>query len=99
MDKSKKIGLAIIGLLPLVLLARGVYVLVTGEYHGQPRYGDPIHLTGFEAYMTGSGLICLAFMLSFALSLEFGMDKRLAGLGSGVFLVGAIVSFWLSFWK
>lgn len=97
LERKNKIGLALIGLLPLVLLARGLHTLFTGEYHGQPRFGAAIHLTGFEAYMAGTAYVFLALMVACAMLLELGVDKKLVGVGCGFLFFGAALSFYLSF--
>lgn len=97
LDKKKKVTLAIIGLLPMVILARAGYVFLTGEYHGQPRFGPAIHFTGFDAYMMGLAYVFLGLMILCAMLLELGADKKKVAIGCVLMLAGAAASFLLTF--
>ena len=66
---------------------------MTGEYHGQPRFGGKMDLSGFEAYMMGSGYLCLALLIFSAMLIETQISKKLILTLSIFFLVGAIASF------
>lgn len=96
MDQSKKVGLALIGLLPLVMIGRGIHAFIVGEMYIAPRFSSPVHLTGFEAYMGGLGYVFLGLIVVCGLALEFGITKKQAAVGGFVMLMGAAVSFFLA---
>lgn len=96
MDQSKKVGLTIIGLLPLVMIGRGIYAFIVGEVYIAPRFIPPVTLTGSDAYLAGLGYVFLGLIIVCGMTLELGATKKQAAIGGLVMLLGAITSFYLS---
>lgn len=75
-ERSNKFAHALIALLSLVVVARGVAALWSGEAWVAGKTAPPLHLEGAPALAYGAMYVCFGVGLAAALAPAFGAPRR-----------------------
>lgn len=89
--RGHKAFAAILAILGLILLARGGYILLTGEHTLSPRRGPPVEIQGLQASLYGGFHLCTGLVMFGLAPYLLNGSKRLSLWLAGVPAVVGLV--------